>query len=299
MPNGCVRPWQAMTSVSRDAVEACQRHRCEDDGRRNVRRLRRPAGCDQRRAAPATGPCRDGRVRDCGARRALRVASWHGRTAGRRSLRNRGQPGCANYGIGSRGPGAAVGIRRRRWSAIGCRRQLTLRELGRVRLRGLSIPEPVYQLVHPSLRVDFPALRALDETPHNLPRQATSFLGRGAEQAEIMRLLAKYPLVTLTGSGGVGKTRIAIEVGHRASFRIPRWRLVRRFRATRRGPAGRGDDCRRVGPAVERNCASHRSAGDLPRGQEVSRSSSTIANISSPRVRSSPMQSFAAVPTWC
>ncbi len=90
----------------------------------------------------------------------------------------------------------------------------SLRDLGKVRLRGVAAPEQVFQLVHPSLRLEFPALRALDAAPSNLPRQATTFIGRGSELAEIARLLAKHRLVTLAGSGGVGKTRIAIEVGH-------------------------------------------------------------------------------------
>src|SRR5512143_3670413 len=61
---------------------------------------------------------------------------------------------------------------------------VTLRDLGAVRLRDLATPEHVFQLVHPDLRQDFPALRSLAATPNNLPRQATSFIGREAELAE-------------------------------------------------------------------------------------------------------------------
>jgi predicted ATPase/class 3 adenylate cyclase len=89
----------------------------------------------------------------------------------------------------------------------------SLRDLGKVRLRDFAIPEQVYQLLHSSLRPEFPALRALEETPNNLPRPATSFIGREDEQAEVLRLLAKQRLVTLTGAGGVGKTRISLQVG--------------------------------------------------------------------------------------
>ncbi len=89
----------------------------------------------------------------------------------------------------------------------------SLRDLGKVRLRDFAIPEQVYQLVHPSLRREFPALRALEETPNNLPRQATSFVGREDEQAEVLRLLANHRLVTLIGPGGVGKTRLSLQVG--------------------------------------------------------------------------------------
>ena len=88
----------------------------------------------------------------------------------------------------------------------------SLRDLGKVRLRDFASPEQVYQLLHPSLRPDFPALRALEQTPNNLPRQATSFIGRETEQAELVDLLATPRLVTLTGPGGVGKTRISLQV---------------------------------------------------------------------------------------
>ena len=89
----------------------------------------------------------------------------------------------------------------------------SLRDLGKVRLRDFAIPEQVYQLQHPSLRPEFPALRTLEETPNNLSRQVTSFVGREDERAEVLRLLAKHRLVTLIGPGGVGKTRLSLQVG--------------------------------------------------------------------------------------
>jgi predicted ATPase/class 3 adenylate cyclase len=89
----------------------------------------------------------------------------------------------------------------------------TLRDLGKVRLRGIASPEQVFQLEHPSLRTAFPALSALAGTPNNLPLQTTTFVGRATEQAEILRLLTQQRMVTLTGPGGVGKTRIALQVG--------------------------------------------------------------------------------------
>jgi predicted ATPase/class 3 adenylate cyclase len=88
----------------------------------------------------------------------------------------------------------------------------SLRDLGTVRLRDLASPEQVFQLVHPSLRVEFPALRAVEQTPNNLPRPSTSFVGREAERVEVRGLLAQHRLVTLAGPGGVGKTRISLEV---------------------------------------------------------------------------------------
>ncbi|HYR00655.1 MAG TPA: adenylate/guanylate cyclase domain-containing protein [Casimicrobiaceae bacterium] len=89
---------------------------------------------------------------------------------------------------------------------------VTLRDLGRVRLRDLASPEHVYQAVHPRLREDFPALRSLESTPNNLPQQVTSFVGRERGQAEVRKLLAQAPLLTLLGMGGLGKTRLSLQV---------------------------------------------------------------------------------------
>jgi len=89
---------------------------------------------------------------------------------------------------------------------------VSLRDLGKVRLKDLSTPEHVYQVVHPNLRQDFPALRSLEATPNNLPQQATSFIGREKELAELKRLLARTRLLTLTGSGGCGKTRLSLQL---------------------------------------------------------------------------------------
>ena len=87
---------------------------------------------------------------------------------------------------------------------------VTLRDLGRVRLKDLAAPEQVYQVVHPQLRQTFPPLRSLEATPNNLPQQTTSFIGREREIAAIEALLAKTRLLTLTGSGGSGKTRLSL-----------------------------------------------------------------------------------------
>src|SRR5512144_3302266 len=87
---------------------------------------------------------------------------------------------------------------------------VTLRDLGAVRLRDLASPEYVYQLVHPRLRQEFPALRSLEATPNNLPQEVTSFVGRERELAEVKGLLAKTRLVTLLGVGGLGKTRLSL-----------------------------------------------------------------------------------------
>jgi predicted ATPase/class 3 adenylate cyclase len=88
----------------------------------------------------------------------------------------------------------------------------SLRELGLHRLRDLQRPEQVYQLLHPDLPTDFPRLRSLGSFHHNLPVQLTSFIGRERELTEVKRLLTTTRLLTLTGSGGCGKTRLTLQV---------------------------------------------------------------------------------------
>jgi class 3 adenylate cyclase len=90
--------------------------------------------------------------------------------------------------------------------------QASLRDLGEHRLKDLSRPEYVYQLVGPSLIADFPPLRSLGVLPNNLPSQSTRFIGREVELAAITKLVETNRLVTLVGSGGVGKTRTSLQV---------------------------------------------------------------------------------------
>jgi hypothetical protein len=90
-----------------------------------------------------------------------------------------------------------------------------LTDLGTHELRGVARPEHVVQLCHPDLRNEFPALRTPKSIgAHNFPSQFTSFVGRGPHVAEVRKLLAQNRLVTLTGAGGVGKTRLAVEVAN-------------------------------------------------------------------------------------
>ncbi|MSP12497.1 MAG: adenylate/guanylate cyclase domain-containing protein, partial [Chloroflexi bacterium] len=89
---------------------------------------------------------------------------------------------------------------------------VTLRDLGARRLRDLVRPEQIFQLVAPDLPAEFPPLRTLDAFPHNLPVQLTSFIGREKEMADIKRLLPSTHLLTLTGVGGTGKTRLSLQV---------------------------------------------------------------------------------------
>ncbi|HZY97452.1 MAG TPA: adenylate/guanylate cyclase domain-containing protein [Candidatus Cybelea sp.] len=89
---------------------------------------------------------------------------------------------------------------------------IALRHLGTLPLRDLKDPEEVYQPIAPDLRSDFKPLRGLETAPNNLPRQTTSFVGRRDDVARIDALLTRAPLVTIVGAGGVGKTRVALEV---------------------------------------------------------------------------------------
>jgi predicted ATPase/class 3 adenylate cyclase len=98
---------------------------------------------------------------------------------------------------------------------------VTLRDLGERRLKDLSRPERIHQLVIERLPADFPSLKTLDATPNNLPIQLSSFLGRERELEEVAGLLEKTRLLTLTGPGGTGKTRLSLQVGARLADRFP------------------------------------------------------------------------------
>jgi predicted ATPase/class 3 adenylate cyclase len=89
---------------------------------------------------------------------------------------------------------------------------LHVRDLGVHRLKDLARPERLFQLVIDGVPDAFPALRTLDATPNNLPTQLTSFVGRSADVEEARRLLAGTHLLTLTGPGGIGKTRLSLQL---------------------------------------------------------------------------------------
>lgn len=96
-----------------------------------------------------------------------------------------------------------------------------LRNLGLHRLRDLTRAEHIYQVVAQRLPDRFPALRSLEVVPNNLPRQLTTFIGREREIAEAKRLLAETHLLTITGPGGSGKTRLSLEIGARLLSEYP------------------------------------------------------------------------------
>jgi predicted ATPase/class 3 adenylate cyclase len=89
---------------------------------------------------------------------------------------------------------------------------LTLKDLGMHRLKDLARPERLFQLTVEGLPADFPPLKTLEVTPNNLPTQLTSFIGRDDQVREAKGLLARSRLLTLTGPGGTGKTRLSLEI---------------------------------------------------------------------------------------
>jgi predicted ATPase/class 3 adenylate cyclase len=92
-----------------------------------------------------------------------------------------------------------------------------LRSLGSHRLKDLAEPEEPYQLEHVELIAEFPPLKSLDARPNNLPVEISTFVGRERELAEVRRLLDAKRLVTITGAGGTGKTRLSLQVAAEAS----------------------------------------------------------------------------------
>jgi predicted ATPase/class 3 adenylate cyclase len=94
-----------------------------------------------------------------------------------------------------------------------------LKRLGEFRLRDLAEPELIYQLTHAQLLADFPPLKTIHVG--NIPLQATSFVGRAEELHAAAQALAQSRLVTLTGVGGVGKTRLSVEVASQAVGEYP------------------------------------------------------------------------------
>jgi predicted ATPase/class 3 adenylate cyclase len=87
-----------------------------------------------------------------------------------------------------------------------------LRDMGKHRLKDFDRAEHIFQLLAPDLPTDFPSLKALETVPNNLPAQLTSFVGRQREIGEVKQLLSNTRLLTLTGPGGTGKTRLALQL---------------------------------------------------------------------------------------
>ncbi len=121
-----------------------------------------------------------------------------------------------------------------------------LRDLGSHRLKDLQQPERIHQLLHPDLLRDFPPLRSLEAFAHNLPIQLTSFIGRRQEMETVRRLLDDCRLLTLTGAGGCGKTRLALQVAADLVTEMPDGVLAGGV-GVARGPGPRGP-VRGIGP---------------------------------------------------
>jgi class 3 adenylate cyclase len=98
---------------------------------------------------------------------------------------------------------------------------VTLKDLGLHRMKGLSQLERLSQVCTADLPQDFPPLQTLDEHPNNLPLQLTKFLGRESEIEEVRQGLSASRLTTIFGPGGAGKTRLALEVGNQVLEEYP------------------------------------------------------------------------------
>jgi len=98
---------------------------------------------------------------------------------------------------------------------------LTLKDLGVHRLKDLAQPERLFQLTIEGLPNNFPPLKTLEATPNNLPTQLTSFVGRDDQVREATQLLGRSRLLTLTGPGGTGKTRLSLEIAANVLDRFP------------------------------------------------------------------------------
>jgi predicted ATPase len=106
-------------------------------------------------------------------------------------------------------------------STAGLLTGVELVDLGPRRLRDVPMPVGVFQVRAPGLRTEFPPLRALDTTPGNIRPATTSLIGRESELGEVRAAVKAHRLVTLTGVGGVGKTRLALEVATRLADEFP------------------------------------------------------------------------------
>jgi len=106
-------------------------------------------------------------------------------------------------------------------STAGLLSGVDLLDLGPRRLRDVPTPVGVFQVGAAGLRTEFPALRALDASPGNLRAATTSLIGRESEVAELQAAVKAHRLVTLTGVGGVGKTRLALEIAGQLADEFP------------------------------------------------------------------------------
>jgi predicted ATPase/class 3 adenylate cyclase len=104
---------------------------------------------------------------------------------------------------------------------------ITLRDMGDHRLKGLAQPDRLWQLVAPGLATEFPPLKSLTTVPNNLPIQLTSFVGREKEISEAIRLMTNTRIFTFIGPGGTGKTRLALQLAEEqlTEFKDGAWQV--------------------------------------------------------------------------
>jgi predicted ATPase len=102
---------------------------------------------------------------------------------------------------------------------------ISLRELGEHRLKDLKEPEPAFQVLADGLVTEFPSLTSVEARPNNLPTPISNFVGRIREMAEVSSALGAHRLIAVVGPGGVGKTRLAIELARAMlpTFRDGAW----------------------------------------------------------------------------
>ena len=193
-------------------------------GRRGVRGIRVGRGCDPR------GDVRPARARRAplgGRRRPRPDGPPYGRGAGREGGRRRPKEDyvgievhrAARVGAAAHG-GQVILTDATRSVAGDPGAGISLRDLGEHRLKDIARPERLYQVEAAGLETTFPALRTLDLTPNNLPPQLTSFVGR-AEVDRAATLLDRTRLLTLTGPGGTGKTRLSLALANDCVERYP------------------------------------------------------------------------------
>jgi predicted ATPase/class 3 adenylate cyclase/Tfp pilus assembly protein PilF len=100
-------------------------------------------------------------------------------------------------------------------------RDVWVQDMGLHRLKDLTRPEHIWQIGHADLRNEFPPLHSLDVRRHNLPVQLTTFVGRDMDVLAVRKRIESTSLVTLTGPGGIGKTRLALQCAAEVAEDMP------------------------------------------------------------------------------
>ncbi len=165
--------------------------------------------------------------------RRLAAHQWPpgGRVAVRMGLHTgEGVPGGADYvgldvhraaRVGAAAHGGQILVSDSTRAAAGPAPGISYRDLGDHRFKGFEDPLRIFQAVAPDLPSDFAPIRSIGTPPNNLPTLGTDFVGRATETAELVELIAPGRIVTLTGPGGIGKTRLAVHVASRILHRFP------------------------------------------------------------------------------